>query len=130
MAITKTSQTQLGSVTNLASGSSLITDSNPYDVSDAIACEIEVIISASATPDPDKGSVDIEIYESQDGTNFGDDPIFTGTTLPDQTSWRAHFPVNVIASKTIIVKVTNNLKDSSENGVSADITVKAIRTTT
>jgi len=127
MALTKTSPTQIGSVSGLASGSSYTSSS--FDVSDAVACEIEVVISASATPDPSKGSVDIEIYESQDGSNFGDDPIYTATTQPDATSWRAHFPANVIASKTICVVVKNNLKDSSDAGISADFTINAIKTT-
>ena len=129
MAITKTSSTQIGSWTNQGSDP---VSSSIFDVSDAVACEIEVVMSnASAVPDPSQGSIDIEVYECSDGTSgtAGDDPIFTGSTLPDAQSWRAHFPMNVIASKYILVVLKNNLKDSGGSAISADFTINTIKTT-
>jgi len=128
---TKTDQTQILSETGVANGSSVT--SSIYDVTKAIASEIEVLVSTSSAPDPDQGAnVVIEAYASQDGTNVSVVPFYSTTIYPDTTSYRVVLELpdaDILSMKYYQVKVTNNLVDSGGSGLSADFTVNAIQTT-
>jgi len=128
---TKTGQTEILSETGVANGSSVT--SSIYDVTKAIASEIEVIVSTSSAPDPNQGAnVVIEAYASQDGTNVSVVPFYSTTIYPDATSYRVVLELpdaDILSMKYYQVKVTNNLVDSDGSGLSADFTVNAIQTT-
>ena len=116
------------SITALSSGSAFMTD--PWDISAGISHEIEITMSnASGTPDPSKGDVDVEIYASQDNTNYTDEPVFSFSFSPDATSYRYSVAFPGLERTYIKVKITNNMKDSSDTGVSADfaVAIKEVR---
>jgi len=127
----KTDQTQILSVTGVANGASAT--SSIYNVSTAIASEIEVLVSTSSAPDPNQGAnVVIEAYASQDGTNVSAVPFYSTTIYPDTTSYRVVLELpdaDILSMKYYQIKVTNNLVDSGGSGLSADFTVNAIQTT-
>ena len=127
MAFAKTVPETIGSITGLASSSSYSSD--VYDVRDAVAAEIELVISASSTPDPTQGNVTVEVYSAPDGVTPGNEPIFATVIYPSTTSYRVQVPVNVIAARYICVVVSNNMKDASGVGVTADLTINASKTT-
>ena len=118
MALAKSTPTQIGSITALANGASYT--SNIFDVSDAIAAEIELILSYSTAPS--SGGISVAILPSQDGTNLADEAIVVGAAYPSGTSWRYILPVNVIGEKYIAVKITNNTDQS------VDATINIIKT--
>jgi len=120
MALTKSSPTQILSVSSLANGASAV--SSAFDVSDAIAMEIEVVLTYSTAPS--SGGVEVAVYPSQDGTNFSDEAIVVGAAYPAATSWRYILPVSVLAEKYVEIKITNNTNQS------ADVVVNVIKTTT
>ena len=119
MAVTKTTPVQIGSTTALASGASYVT--SLFDVTDAIAMEIEMILTYTTAPT--SGGVSIAVLPSQDGTNIATEAIAVGAAYPSDTSWRYIIPVNVLGERYVAVKVTNNTDQS------VDIVINAIKTT-
>ena len=110
------------SITALASGSAFTTD--PWDVSAGISHEIEIsVANASGTPDPNKGSVDVEIFASQDNVNYTSESVFSFSFSPDATSYRYSVAFPGLERSYIKVKITNNMKDSSEVGLTANFSV-------
>ncbi len=119
MALNKTSPSQIGSVSSLANGASYT--SNVFDVTDAVAMEIELLLSYSTAPS--SGGISVAVLPSQDGTNLADESIAVGAAYPSGTSWRYILPVNVLGEKYVAIKITNNT-DQSVNA-----TINAIKTT-
>ena len=118
MAISKSAPTQIGSTTGLATGGASYT-SNNLDVSAVIAIEIEDVYTYATAPTT--GTLDMEIYDSQDGTNYADFPVYSDSCSPTATG-RATFQFDVIALKNVIVKIINNTDQS------VDLVINAITT--
>ncbi len=116
MALTKSTPTQIGSTTSLATGGASYT-SGSLDVSNAIAMEIELVLTYSTAPTT--GTIDIEVYDSQDGTNYSDFPMYSASVAPT-ASGRATFQFDVVALKNIAVNVINNTDQA------VDVVVNAI----
>ncbi len=116
MAVKKSAATQIGQSLATTSGASFVTD--PLDVTAAFMADIEVLIVAD--PAPLSGTVNIEIYASQDGVNFSSRPVYTNFVTPRLNTHRAVFPINVRPFSYIQIKVTNN------TDVTADIIVRAV----
>ena len=132
MAITKVAlDTTTGtgkSITALASGSAFTTDS--WDITAGISHEIEIsVANASGTPDPTQGSVDVEIFASQDNVNYTSESVFSFSFSPDATSYRYSVAFPGLERSYIKVKITNNMKDASAVGISADfaVAIKEVR---
>ena len=118
MALTKSAPSQIGSTTGLATGGASYA-TNALDVSAAVACEIELVLTYSTNPTT--GTIDIEVYDSQDGTNYSDFPMYSASASPTASS-RATFQFDTVALKNIAVKVSNNTDQS------VDVVVNAITT--
>lgn len=118
MALTKSAPTNIFATTTLATETSGV--SNAHDVTTAAAADIEVLIEGSSAPTA--GTVDVAIYDSLDGTNFTNDPVYTGYATPREVPYRATFPIEVTAFRYIQVSVTNN------TDVSVDVTINITTT--
>ena len=115
MAITKSAPSQIGSTTGLATGGASFT-SSALDVSSVIAMEIEVVYTYG-TP-PTTGTLDVEIFDSQDGTNYSDFPAYSDSCAPTATG-RATFQFDAVALKNIVVKVANNTDQAPDVVINA-----------
>lgn len=119
MALAKSTPTSLGSVSNIAASSSW--SSSYFDVSDAIACEIEAVFTFSIAPT--SGNITIQLYASQDGTNSSDEPIFTYSTEDiTSTNYRVVFGADIVPHKNILVYITNNTNQA------VNVSINAIKT--
>ena len=118
MALTKSAPSQIGSTTGLATGGASYS-SNALDVSAAVACEIEIVYTYGTAPTT--GTIDVEIYDSQDGTNYSDFPVYSDSASPT-ASGRATFQFDTVALMNIAVNVINNTDQS------VDVVVNAITT--
>ena len=118
MALVKSASTQIGSKTGITTGGNSYT-SNTFDVSNAIACEIELVYTFATAPTT--GTVNIEVYEAADGVNFSSFPVYTNYVTPT-ASGRMVFVFDAVAFNNIQVKVINNTDQS------VDATINAVKT--
>jgi hypothetical protein len=115
MAITKSAPSQIGSTTGLATGGASFT-STALDVSSAIGVEIELVYTYGTAPTT--GTLDVEVYDSQDGTNYADFPVYSDSCSPT-ASGRATFQFDAVALKNIAVKVANNTDQAPDVVINA-----------
>ncbi len=115
MALVKSAPTQIGSQAGITTGGNSYT-SNTFDVSDAIACEIELVYTFATNPTT--GTVNIEVYASVDGVNFSSFPIYTNSVTPT-SSGRMVFAFDVVYFNNIQVKVINNTNQSVTVAINA-----------
>jgi len=117
MALTKSTQTTIMNAQSVTADSSATSSS--YDVTGAIAAGFDVFLDYSS--DPTSGNITLNVYSSQDNTNWSNIPSYVVDVTPS-TDTRIVFSCDVIGDKYLTVEVVNN----TDQDVTA--TIKAINT--
>lgn len=103
MAVTKTAKTQVGSFTDLADGTSYL--SNSFDVTDGVAIGLEISLSFGGAP---SGTVNIQVLGSLDNTTWSDKPLWESTETLSGDATLVYNIENITGVPYVMIKIDNN----------------------